>query len=129
MAKVLQNIKRKKQVFAWEKVNEVKTKKTEYKSLVEKIGMMIYTNGLISTLAHLKGKQSKPNKPNEYNYLYNHLSEWLKQEDFIPFKLTNNKDLLEEVLSIDNAKVLLLLTKEILILSDAFKEMVKAKMD
>lgn len=121
MATVLQNIKRKRQKFAWDKVNEVISKQKEYKSLVEEIGMMIYSNGLISTLAFLKGKGGV------HKDLYSHIAKWLEEDNIIPFKLDTNEDLLEKAISIEDARQLMLLTKEILVLSDAFKEMVKAK--
>jgi CRISPR type III-B/RAMP module-associated protein Cmr5 len=118
---ILQNIKRERQVFAYEKVDKVGNDFKKYKSLIEKTGMMLYTNGLISTLAFLKAGGG------EKKEWYDHLSDWFKQQSVVPFTLADNDDLLDKVLKINDGRTLMLLTKEALILSDAFKEMVKAK--
>ena len=120
MASILKNIKREKQIFAYKQVNSVKSKKKEYASLVEKLGMMIYTNGLISTMAHLKAK-GKTHKE-----LYEHISDWFKRKELqIPFRMDKRDDFLAELLKEKDSRMMMLLTKEAIHLSDAFKEMVK----
>jgi CRISPR type III-B/RAMP module-associated protein Cmr5 len=120
---VLQNRKRERQVYAYNKVHEVNRNDfKKYKSLIEETGMMLYTNGLISTLAYLKAGEG------EKKTWYKHLSGWFARQSVIPFSYNNHSDdLLEKVLQLDDARTLMLLTKEAIILSDAFKEMVKAK--
>ena len=124
MARILKNIKREKQKFAYKQVKDIKEndniKNKDYKSLVEKLGMMIYTNGLISTMAHLKAKKGV------HKELYKHISAWFKRKELqIPFRMDKRDDLLQKLLYLDNSRMMMLLTKEAIHLSDAFKEMVK----
>lgn len=120
MDSVLKNIKREKQKFAYKKVNDVKSNKKEYASQVEKLGMMIYTNGLISTMAHLRAKSVA------HKELYKHISDWFKREELqIPFKMEERDDFLTELFKENDSRMMMLLTKEAIHLSDAFKEMVK----
>ena len=122
MPNTLKNIKRQRQLFAYEKVSSVNRNKKEYASQVEKIGMMVYTNGLISAMAHLKAKGGA------HKQLYDHFSEWFKREHSqIPFSMNQNDDLLKKLLDLNNSRTMMLLTKEAIQLSDAFKEMVKVK--
>ncbi len=122
MASILKNIKREKQKFAYKQVKDVKEndniKNKDYKSLVEKLGMMIYTNGLISAMAHLKAKGGASEQ------LYNDFSNWFQSHAQLPYKIDSN--LLETLLlEINDSRMMMLLTKEAIHLSDAFKEMVK----
>ena len=121
MPNTLKNIKRQRQLFAYNKVHGVgNQQKKEYASMVEKIGMMIYTNGLISTMAHLKAKGGAS------GLLYTHISDWFIREDsHIPFSMNQQDDLLKKLLELDNSRTMMLLTKEVIRLSDALKEMTK----
>jgi len=131
----LKNIKKEMQEFAFEKVDEVYTKNNkifnEYKSLVEKMGMMIYNNGLISTVANFKANEynKKGNKKYEYIAISNHINLWLTDKSIYKEFVHNgtSDELLQRLLSIDNGRHLLALTKEAVKLSDALKEMVKAR--
>jgi hypothetical protein len=81
---------------------------------------MIYTSGLSSTLAMLKGGKNSVK-------VYNHIEEWIWQNPVIGFSLNQNEYLIQKVLEINDPMVLNALTKELLSLTDALKEMVKAE--
>jgi CRISPR type III-B/RAMP module-associated protein Cmr5 len=120
---VLRNRKQNRQLFAYTNFTSFSGSKEKYKALVEKMGMMIYTNGIVSTIAHLKAKND-----DEYKTLYTHFSEWIINENPVTgFSIGNDDDLLERVLGIEDSRLLLALTKEYLLLSDALKEIVKAE--
>ena len=57
-------------------------KKSEYKAYVKKIPMLIKTNGLGATFAFVNAKSSAETDKAGYAYhlLYQHTTEWLKQE-------------------------------------------------
>ncbi len=125
--KKLQNLKIKMQEFAFTKVSEVdKNIFEKYKSAVESLGMMLYTNGLVSTLAFYQGKNTR-----EYNVLYENIEEWLTNDDSIVNNLipvlSDDSTFFKRILAIDDARSLMLITKEVIKLSDALKEMVKAE--
>jgi len=119
----LQSNKLKRQVFCYTKVHSIvdHKQKKEYKSAVERLGMMIYNNGLVSALCILKDEKDK-------YPLYNHLSIWIANTKVIGFNLnTSNPDLLVNVLAISNSMVLQLLTIEVNKLSDTLKEIIKSE--
>jgi len=123
---ILKSRKHQRQKFAYDCFQSVQNGiKSKYKTQIEKLGMILYTNGLTSTLAYIKaGRENN----NEFRFLYKHLTQWILQENpIIGFSIENDDDLLEKVLEIDNSRVVLALTQEFLTLSDALKEIVKAE--
>jgi len=72
--------------FAWEKAKkqcESKNDKEfrEYRNLVKSAPAMVMANGLMQTLAFLKGKGKSDNDP--FNTLINQIQSWLKKKDII----------------------------------------------
>ena len=61
--------------FAWEKV-QGQTK--DYKNLVKSAPAMVMTNGLMQTLAFLKGKGK-----DHHEILLNHIMKWLQENNII----------------------------------------------
>ena len=112
---VMKNQKLNRQQFAYKCVIDNKNK--DFKNAVEKAGMIILKNGLISALANIKANEKK---------LYKCISEWLKKENF-PLGFDNNEDLLKNLLACDS-QTLLVLTEEVLLLTDALKEFCKAEL-
>lgn len=111
--------KLKLQQFAYDeviKINDPKKRK-EYKIAIEKFGMQVYANGLITTLAVLKAND---------HLLYKHLSTWLTQK--CNWKLHNSEDVLPQLLKdgLDSFS-LMLITEEALLLADELKAFVKAE--
>jgi len=111
----MKNQKLNRQKFAYGCV--VANKNKEFKNMVEKAGMIILKNGLISALANIKANEKK---------LYKCISNWLKPDNFsMGF---SNGDLLKNLLACDS-QTLLVLTEEVLLLTDALKEFCKAEIN
>ncbi len=89
--------------YAYKCVDEVKNmpKNKEYKAYAKKLPMMIKTNGLGATLAFCKSKSSNERDKAGYAYkkLYEHITEWLKNDDKQLIALSANDDLVEKVIS------------------------------
>lgn len=116
----LQSIKLKRQQYAYQAVTTYPNNKKDYKSKVESLGMMIYHNGLVSTLTQLKKKETD---------IYNQIHKWITQHPSICFNYNGCNDLLDKVVTIGNPMVLHALTIEILALTDALKEIIKAEIE
>lgn len=91
----IRTIEQKRAEFAFKKVGEVKKKNfsDKYKSHAKSLPMLIKTNGLGQTLAFIKSKDKA------YENIYNHISEWIKEDPKQIINLDNNKGLLEELIS------------------------------
>jgi len=122
----LHSIKLERQNFAFTKIIILRNSyplDSKYKSMIESLGMMIHNNGLVSALSLIKNSDKTENA-----LIYQHLAEWVNQKKVIGFAFDlNNDDLLENVLAIDDSRVILALTIEILSLTDAMKEILKAE--
>ena len=116
----LKSKKLERQNYSFGIVSRLQGNKKEYKSKVESLGMMIYNNGLVSTLSQLKLKE---------NELYNHLMSWIVKNRVVNFPFDNSKDLLNEVLEINDSMVLHALTLELLAITDTLKEILKAEVE
>ena len=114
----LQSLKLKRQIYAYEIVTKKGGNNKDYKSKIESLGMMIYNSGLVSTLTQLKLKDA---------LIYKHLKNWIVKNKVIGFTFNEADDLLQKVVSIDDSMVLHALTIEILALTDALKEVLKAE--
>ena len=115
----MKNQKLNRQQFAYDCV--VANKNKEFKNAVEKAGMIILKNGLISALANIKARTKESEKE-----LYNCISNWLKTDNFsMGF---DNENLLKNLVECDSQK-LLILTEEVLLLTDALKEFCKAEIN
>lgn len=95
--------------FAYNCVFEVKGMpkiREYYKSYAKKLPMMIKTNGLGAALAFCKSKNNNDqDKPGfAYKKLYEHITEWLKNDDKQLITLSNNDDLVAKVISLDSAQ-------------------------
>ena len=117
----LQSIKLKRQQYAYLAVKGIQDdNKSDYKSMVESLGMMIYHNGLVSTLSQLKKKEPE---------IYTQIHKWITSHPTIGFNFNGHIDLLDTVLKIENPMTLNALTLEILSLTDALKEIIKAEIE
>ncbi|SFS79374.1 type III-B CRISPR module-associated protein Cmr5 [Lutibacter maritimus] len=116
----LKNLKQERQQFAYDFVSK-NNGNSELKSIIEQLGMMIYANGLISTIAYLNNTKS-----NTKNELYKNITLWLKK-NYIPF---GTRDLLQYLLERDyNVRLHIQITKEVLALTDTYKEMAKTEIN
>lgn len=82
-------------------------KSKEYKSYVQKIPMLIKTNGLGAAFAFVKAKSSSDKDKAGYAYhlLYKQMTDWLKQEPkgLLSDRLNNN-DLLNVLIDLDTTQ-------------------------
>lgn len=70
--------------FAWARVKAVEPSVREkYRNLAKSLPALVMTNGLMQTLAFLKGKADNRNR-NEHGQLLTHILEWLRDADVIP---------------------------------------------
>lgn len=125
----LKNRKLERQQFAFDQFIALDSSyKENFKTFIERMGMMLYTNGLISTVAFIRSRRFDRNEnETEFKYVYDFLNNWLREDRVIVFKLGETEDLLEMLLELDNSRTHLAITKELLLVSDAFKEIVKAE--
>ncbi len=110
------NLKLKRQQYALKCIIEVGKNKA-YKSAIESFGLMVYKNSLISAMAVTKDKEKN---------LYKHISGWLKIYPFLKTKFNNVNDILNGLVNLSSTE-LMVLTEEVLLLSDALKEFAKAE--
>jgi len=91
---VMRTIEQERANYAWQCVNEVKDESFagDYRTIAVKTPSLILTNGLGQTLAFLKAK-GKGDPSDEHEVLYQHMSNWLKQQ------LKLNDDLLRWIVS------------------------------
>jgi CRISPR-associated protein Cmr5 len=69
--------------FAWKRVNAVEPNiREKYRNLAKALPALVMTNGLMQSLAFLKGKADHRNR-NEHDRLLNHLLEWLHEAQVI----------------------------------------------
>lgn len=118
-------IEKKRAQFAYEcaKKGSELNKKSEYKSYVKKIPMMIKVNGLAQTFAFVSAKSDEDNNKPGYAYktIYDQVTQWLKEKE--PSKLIadkfkdNNKDkeLIQVLIELDS-KIYRQITNEVLAL-------------
>jgi CRISPR-associated protein Cmr5 len=70
--------------FAWARVKVVEPGLREkYRNLAKSVPALVMTNGLMQTLAFLKGKADNRNR-NEHGQLLTHILEWLRDSGVIP---------------------------------------------
>jgi len=107
--------------YAWQCINEVRNQHFagDYRSIAVKTPSLILTNGLGQTLAFLKAK-GKGDPSDEHEVLYQHISNWLKQQ----LKLTD--DLLEWIVNSANSQQYRLATMEALTLLQWLKRFAEA---
>lgn len=111
------------QKFAFDKISSLEdNKKDKYKTFIENFGLMVYNNGLINALTVAKAK--KGDHP-----VYEHIKEWLGKDNYtMGFDYSTN-DLLKKLLSDEvNSQRLMLLTNEVLSLTDTLKSFAKAEL-
>ena len=71
--------------YAWENVRDVGADTLRaYKNLAKSMPALVMTNGLMQTLAFLKGK--KEEKRPEYGALLQHIVGWLRNTGVVPVK-------------------------------------------
>jgi CRISPR-associated protein Cmr5 len=80
---------------AFKYVQEVKNESfsSEYKSYIKKLAPLIKSNGLGNAIAFVYSNNGKA-----YGHIYNQLEKWLKEKKLV------DKNLLDEILSIDSRK-------------------------
>ena len=80
------------------------TKKSEYRAYVKKIPMLIKTNGLGATFAFIKSKSISDESKSGYAYhlIYEHTTEWLRNDPKNLLELNENQDLAEKIVSLDS---------------------------
>lgn len=82
----LKGIEQGRAKYAFDAVKEIndeesKKLKESYKSVSKKLPVLIKTNGLGQTLAFVKSKHAKQDKPkNGYDKLYKQIGDWLRNE-------------------------------------------------
>ncbi len=107
---------------AWRRVNQIKDEskdrkdngqlEKDYRSRVRSLNSMIQINGLGSTLGFLKAKSNemkiKENNepPNAPYLLLEHLTAWMSERNFIPFRKTFNEDADDTDYNVDEAETL-----------------------
>ena len=80
---------------------EAKKLKESYKSAAKKLPVLIKTNGLGQTLAFVKSKRAKRNKPkNGYDKLYKQIGDWLRSE--AANELVPSGELVKEVIQLES---------------------------
>lgn len=113
----------KQQKFAFKKISSIsEAKKSKYKSFIENFGLLVYNNGLINALTVAKAKK-------EEHPVYEHIKEWLETGNYAMGFDYGGDDLLKKLLSNEvNSQRLMLLTNEVLSLSDTLKAFAKAEL-
>jgi len=121
MMSVMRTVEQERANHAWQCVNEVKDKPFagDYRTIAVKTPSLILTNGLGQTLAFLKAK-GKGDPSDEHEVLYQHMSNWLKQQ------LKLNGDLLEWIVNSANSQQYRLATMEALALLQWLKRFAEA---
>jgi CRISPR-associated protein Cmr5 len=88
--------------FAYERVQTVveneKVWRSDYKSYLKRIPMLIKINGLAATIAFILKKDSKA-----YKRIYNDCTEWIKTDPKGLFNL-GGKDLIEYILDLNSSE-------------------------
>jgi CRISPR-associated protein Cmr5 len=111
-------IERGRAKFAYDCVTEVVaiSKNKEYKAYAKKLPMMIKTNGLGAALAFCRSKISDDTSKSGYAYkkLYEHITEWMKQDDKQLLELSATEDLVEKVVSLEDSSEYRAVTVEVL---------------
>lgn len=70
--------------FAWQRVNAVEQGVREkYRNLAKSLPALVMTNGLMQSLAFLRGKADHRDR-NEHDRLLSHILEWLQEAGVIP---------------------------------------------
>lgn len=78
---------------------EAKRLKESYKSATKKLPVLIKTNGLGQTLAFIKSKRAKRDKPkNGYDKLYKQIGDWLQDQS--PNLLVPKGELVKKVIEL-----------------------------
>lgn len=121
----LKSLKQDRQQFAFDCISEIKSAHgglpSKYKSLCEELGMMLFTNGLVSSMAKYNGNSSIRER-NECNFMVDHIFGWMHNRGLIESNVFSMNDLVQ----VDSTKMMQL-TKEVVLLSDALKEMAKSE--
>jgi CRISPR-associated protein Cmr5 len=127
MQSVIRALEQDRAKHAWECINEVKDKEfaSNYRTIAIKAPSLILTNGLGQTLAFLKAK-GKGNLTDEHEVLYQHITNWLKQQDWLKKQLKPNDDLLEWIVSKATSQEYRLATMEALALLQWLKRFAEA---
>ena len=82
--------------------NDSKKLKESYKSVAKKLPVLIKTNGLGQTLAFMKSKRAKRDKPeNGYDKLYQQLGKWLQTES--ENQLIESGELVEKIILLNSS--------------------------
>lgn len=96
--------------FAYEQVKRVLEKnsniKSEYKSYVKRIPMLIQTNGLGATFAFVKSKSNSndsSNRSNAYKVIYDQVSEWIRNDAKQLIELKKEDDLIEKIIQVPSS--------------------------
>lgn len=90
------DLERDRATFAYQCVEEANKNnglKSDYKSYIKKIPMMILNNGLGATFAFI---YSKKKNGNAYELIYNQTNKWLKKDD--------KKDLVEWIINLKSSE-------------------------
>ena len=102
----LKQIEQGRATFAFDVVNGIhqegsKSLKESYKSAAKKLPVLIKTNGLGQTLAFIKSKRAKEDKPkNGYDKLYQQIGDWLQCQDVKD--MVGTGELVEQVIKLES---------------------------
>ena len=101
----------------------VKNQNKDYKSYIEKFGLLVYNNGLINAVVYTKSKNS---------VLYGHVKNWIRIENYLLGFETNNdtegNDIFIHNLTKCKMEQLLAITQEVVRLADVLKLFAKAEL-
>lgn len=105
---------------AFKYVQDVKNESfaNEYKSYIKRLAPQIKTNGLGNTLAFVCSNNNKK----AYNSIYTQLEDWLKKKNLV------ERNLLDEILSVDSKKYKYI-TKETLALLNWWRRFVDGEIE
>lgn len=110
MGQVINKLEKGRAEFAYKCAKDITEKEEDirknYRSYVRGLPAMILTNGLGQALAFINAKKENPekNQKNAYNYLYEHIEEYMKSGNTVKISVENGKNLVEWVISIDSQR-------------------------
>jgi len=94
---MIDNLANKRAAFAYKEISKLNEQMLQnYRSLVRSFSAMILNNGYGLAIAFL---YSKKDGNNQHKFLYQHIEEWLKKQNFLK---DQSKDLMTNITESDN---------------------------
>lgn len=98
---IIQNIELERAQFAQKMTEDVKDKKSEYKSVVSKTPMLIVTNGLAASMLFIS-KGSKEVLPLPAKHAYEWMKEYNRKYGIFGNKFQNDKNFVKDLVGLDS---------------------------